>query len=55
MEVNDFQNSGESAKNLLAHKGYQSQIVTDGSSHSPFADISAILLSQLKFSQICDE
>lgn len=43
MEVHDFHNRGGAIVDLLIRKGYQLQIVTDGSSQPPFADISASL------------
>lgn len=39
MEVHDFYNRGGVIRDLLVHKGYQLQIVTDGSSQPPFAEI----------------
>jgi hypothetical protein len=39
MEVHDFHNRGGVIRDLLVQKGYQLQIVTDGSSQPPFAEI----------------
>jgi len=44
MEVHDFHNRGGAIKDLLVLKGYELQIVTDGSNQPPFADISASLI-----------
>jgi hypothetical protein len=41
MEVHDFHNRGGAIKDLLVLKGYELQIVTDGSNQPPFADVSA--------------
>jgi hypothetical protein len=46
MEVHDFHNRGGAIKDLLVLKGYELQIVTDGSSQPPFADVMASLLTK---------